>query len=163
MEASYIGTYIYKHILLLLLSVLLYCCCCCSSCCCSSSCAGWQTLLVVRSPACSFFFFGVPWFSLFFVWHRVLCSQPSSISRTWYTRYYAAVRRIIYLACIYPLTVLLSHLRPRVALTTSSLVTGVHRAKVSVSPPQRLPPCLYIYTYFCGTFFGCLLQLQCLP
>ena len=63
--------------------------------------------MVVLFPAWSlFFFFGVPFFfsPLIFAWRRVV-SQPS-ISRTWYTRYYTAVRlrRIMHLACIFTYT-----------------------------------------------------------
>ena len=58
------------------------------------------TSYMVRCAACSFsLFFGVPFFSPLFVWRNVV-SQPST-SRTRYTRYYTAVRRIIYLACIF--------------------------------------------------------------
>ena len=45
---------------------------------------------------------------------------------------------------MYPFVVL-SHLRPRIAYATSSVVTGMREAKAGVSPPRRSPPCkLYL-------------------
>ena len=75
-------------------------------------------------PSVLFFFFF--WCSVFwplFVWRRVV-SQPST-SRTWCTPYYtAAVRRIVYLACIYTCRVLLPLLLICVLLYCRSCCTG---------------------------------------
>ena len=46
----------------------------------------------------------------------------------------------IYLHCTYSLAVL-SNLRPGLAYTTSSVITGMRGAKAAVSPPRRSRPC----------------------
>ena len=51
----------------------------------------------------------------------------------------------IYFQCMYPVAVLLSHLRPRFAHTTSSVMTDMRGPKMGVIPPRRSPPCRYTY------------------
>ena len=59
---------------------------------------------MVRFPACFLF-----WCAVLIAYSFCLtsCGVTTESSRTWYTRCYAAVRRIIYLACIYTYRALL--------------------------------------------------------
>ena len=101
------------------LPLLLYCCCCCSSCCCSSLYAEWQN--------CCWFIES----------DSIKCFLSLHLNTN-----------DLYCKFMYSLAVL-SHLRPRLAYTTSSVITGMRGAKGSVRPPRRSPPCTkYMYSSF---------------
>ena len=93
--------------------VAMLCCCCCCSCCC----------------CCLLLLFLIVWRTAKFV-----AGSLHLIPVFYFSRF----KRYLFLMCT---LAVMSHLRPRFAYNTSSIIAGVRGTKAGVSMPRRSPRC----------------------